>query len=108
MARAHRPADGLRRLGGARGLRPSASRALDHALRGAVAEAAEHARRSRSTAAARYGFPAGFLARYFEKLRYRFGERERAGLARFYEMAAARGALEAAPDAALRRRRSPY
>src|SRR5207245_8038793 len=30
-------------------------------------------------AAERYGYPAGFLARYFEKLRYRFGPRERAG-----------------------------
>ena len=28
----------------------------------------------------RYGYPPGFLARYFEKLRYRFGPRERAGL----------------------------
>src|SRR2546423_1050509 len=27
-------------------------------------------------ASARYGYPAGFLARYFEKLRYRFGPRE--------------------------------
>ena len=26
-----------------------------------------------------YGYPPGFLARYFEKLRYRFGPRERAG-----------------------------
>src|SRR5207248_353170 len=30
-------------------------------------------------ASERYGYPAGFLARYFEKLRYRFGPRERAG-----------------------------
>src|SRR6478609_5044294 len=34
-------------------------------------------------AADRYGYPAGFLARYFEKLRYRFGPRERAGLYTF-------------------------
>ena len=31
----------------------------------------------------RYGYPAGFLARYFEKLRYRFGPRERAALFTF-------------------------
>src|SRR5207237_4315100 len=31
-------------------------------------------------ASERYGYPPGFLARYFEKLRYRFGPRERAGL----------------------------
>jgi len=36
---------------------------------------------------ARYGYPAGFLARYFEKLRYRFGPRERAGLYTFLELA---------------------
>src|SRR5207248_8222854 len=35
----------------------------------------------------RYGYPAGFLARYFEKLRYRFGPRERAGLMTFLELA---------------------
>src|SRR5881296_1875817 len=31
-----------------------------------------------------YGYPPGFLARYFEKLRYRFGPRERAGLLSFF------------------------
>ena len=58
---------------------PERSRALDRALRGAVAEAAEHADLVASAAAERHGFPAGYLARYFEKLRYGFGERERAG-----------------------------
>ena len=38
-------------------------------------------------ASERYGYPAGFLARYFEKLRYRFGPRERAGLYTFLEPA---------------------
>ena len=38
-------------------------------------------------ASERYGYPAGFLARYFEKLRYRFGPRERAGLYTFLELA---------------------
>src|SRR5881398_3936471 len=38
-------------------------------------------------ASERYGYPPGFLARYFEKLRYRFGPRERAGLYTFLELA---------------------
>jgi chorismate dehydratase len=72
--------------------------ALDAALASAVADAAGHAADVARAAAVRYDYPAGFLARYFEKLRYRFGQRERAGLARFFELAAATGALEAAPD----------
>jgi chorismate dehydratase len=46
----------------------------------------------------RYGYPAGFLARYFEKLRYRFGPRERAGLYTFLEMARDVGELEQVPE----------
>jgi len=46
----------------------------------------------------RYGYPAGFLARYFEKLRYRFGPRERAGLYTFLEMAYEAGELERVPE----------
>ena len=42
----------------------------------------------------RYGYPAGFLARYFEKLRYRFGPRERAGLYTFLELARDVGELD--------------
>jgi chorismate dehydratase len=49
-------------------------------------------------AAARYGYPAGFLARYFEKLRYRFGPRERAGLATFLELAREVGELDEVPE----------
>ena len=45
-----------------------------------------------------YGYPAGFLARYFEKLRYRFGPRERAGLYTFLEMARDAGLLETVPE----------
>ena len=44
------------------------------------------------------GYPPGFLARYFEKLRYRFGPRERAGLLTFFELAADVGALEKVPE----------
>jgi chorismate dehydratase len=46
----------------------------------------------------RYGYPAGFLARYFEKLRYRFGPRERAGLYTFLELARDAGELPEVPE----------
>ncbi len=46
----------------------------------------------------RYGYPAGFLARYFEKLRYRFGPRERAGLYTFLELAHEVGELAEVPE----------
>jgi chorismate dehydratase len=49
-------------------------------------------------ASERYGYPAGFLARYFEKLRYRFGPRERAGLYTFLEMARDVGELQSVPE----------
>jgi chorismate dehydratase len=46
----------------------------------------------------RYGYPPGFLARYFEKLRYRFGPRERAGLYTFLELAHDAGELDEVPE----------
>jgi chorismate dehydratase len=46
----------------------------------------------------RYGYPPGFLARYFEKLRYRFGPRERAGLLTFLELARDVGELDVVPE----------
>jgi predicted solute-binding protein len=49
-------------------------------------------------ASERYGYPAGFLARYFEKLRYRFGPRERAGLMTFLELAQENGELDEVPE----------
>jgi chorismate dehydratase len=45
-----------------------------------------------------YGYPPGFLARYFEKLRYHFGPRERAGLMSFFELARDAGELERVPE----------
>ena len=63
-----------------------------------MAEASEHADLVAQAAGERHGFPAGYLARYFEKLRYGFGERERAGLERFYALAAERGAIAGAPE----------
>src|SRR6202035_6090487 len=49
-------------------------------------------------ASERYGYPAGFLARCCEKLRYRFGPRERAGLYTFLELARDAGLLETVPE----------
>jgi chorismate dehydratase len=49
-------------------------------------------------ASAEYGWPAGFLARYFEKLRYHFGARERQGLVRFFELAHLAGELDTVPE----------
>jgi chorismate dehydratase len=49
-------------------------------------------------ASERYGYPAGFLARYFEKLRYSFGPRERAGLLTFLELARDAGELDRVPE----------
>ena len=46
----------------------------------------------------RYGYPPGFLARYFEKLRYRFGPRERAGLYTFLELAHDAELLDEVPE----------
>jgi chorismate dehydratase len=77
---------------------PDALARVDRALRGAVAEASEHADLVAKAAGERHGFPAGYLARYFEKLRYGFGERERAGLERFYVMAAECGAIPGVPE----------
>jgi chorismate dehydratase len=49
-------------------------------------------------ASERYAYPAGFLARYFEKLRYDFGPRERAGLLTFFELAREVGELARVPE----------
>jgi chorismate dehydratase len=49
-------------------------------------------------ASERYGYPAGYLARYFEKLRYSFGPRERAGLYTFFELARDVGELAHVPE----------
>jgi chorismate dehydratase len=50
------------------------------------------------TASEEYGYPAGFLARYFEKLGYGFGPRERAGLLTFFELARDIGELDEVPE----------
>jgi chorismate dehydratase len=73
---------------------PELEEALVNSLRAARANPEQLAHES----AERYGYPAGFLARYFEKLRYRFGPRERAGLYTFLELARDVGELDEVPE----------
>jgi chorismate dehydratase len=71
---------------------------LEDALVASVRRARAEPERLAYEASERYGYPAGFLARYFEKLRYRFGPRERAGLYTFLEMARDVGELDTVPE----------
>ena len=71
---------------------------LEHALVASVRVARAEPERLAYEASERYGYPAGFLARYFEKLRYSFGPRERAGLYTFLEMARDVGELHQVPE----------
>jgi chorismate dehydratase len=71
---------------------------LEHALVASVRLARSEPERLARQASEIYGYPPGFLARYFEKLRYSFGPRERAGLYTFLEMARDVGALEHVPE----------
>jgi chorismate dehydratase len=71
---------------------------LEDALVTSVRRARAEPERLAYEASERYGYPAGFLARYFEKLRYRFGPRERAGLYTFLELARDVGELDTVPE----------
>jgi chorismate dehydratase len=71
---------------------------LEHSLVSSVRLARAEPQVLAREASARYGYPAGYLARYFEKLRYSFGPRERAGLYTFLEMARDVGQLEHVPE----------
>jgi chorismate dehydratase len=77
---------------------PADLNGLEDALVASVRRARAEPERLAREASERYGYPAGFLARYFEKLRYRFGPRERAGLCTFLEMAHDVGELESVPE----------
>ena len=77
---------------------PAGVAELEDALLEAHRTARAHPEELAHEASARYGYPAGFLARYFEKLRYRFGPRERAGLLTFFELARDAGELDRVPD----------
>ena len=71
---------------------------LEHALVASVKLARSEPEQLAYEASERYGYPPGFLARYFEKLRYSFGPRERAGFYTFLEMARDVGELEHVPE----------
>jgi chorismate dehydratase len=71
---------------------------LEDALVASVRRARAEPERLAYEASERYGYPAGFLARYFEKLRYRFGPRERTGLYTFFELAQEAGELDRVPE----------
>src|SRR5438876_3422853 len=71
---------------------------LEQALVDSVLVARAEPERLAYEASDLYGYPPGFLARYFEKLRYRFGPRERAGLLTFLELARDAGELETVPE----------
>jgi chorismate dehydratase len=71
---------------------------LEQALVDSVLVARADPERLAYEASERYGYPPGFLARYFEKLRYRFGPRERAGLLTFLELARDAGELNVVPE----------
>jgi chorismate dehydratase len=71
---------------------------LEDALVASVRLARAEPERLAFEASELYGYPAGFLARYFEKLRYSFGPRERAGLITFLELARDVGELDEVPE----------
>ena len=72
--------------------------ALEDALVESVRRARAEPEQLAHESSERYGYPPGFLARYFEKLRYRFGPRERAGLYTFLELARDVGELDDVPE----------
>jgi chorismate dehydratase len=71
---------------------------LEHSLVASVRLARSEPERLAQQASETYGYPQGFMARYFEKLRYSFGPRERAGLYTFLEMARDVGELPHVPE----------
>ena len=77
---------------------PAGVAELEDALLAAHLAARERPEELAREASERYGYPPGFLARYFEKLQYRFGPRERAGLCTFFELARDVGELATVPD----------
>jgi chorismate dehydratase len=77
---------------------PAGLAELEEALVASVRRARAEPEQLAHESSARYGYPAGFLARYFEKLRYSFGPRERAGLLTFLELARDVGELAEVPE----------
>ena len=77
---------------------PAGLSELEAALVDSVLLARAEPERLAHESSERYGYPPGSLARYFEKLRYRFGPRERAGLLTFLELAHDVGELDEVPE----------
>ena len=77
---------------------PAGVTELEAALVESVRRARAEPERLAFESSDRYGYPPGFLARYFEKLRYSFGPRERAGLLTFLELAQEAGELAHVPE----------
>jgi chorismate dehydratase len=77
---------------------PDGIGALEEALVASARRARAEPEQLAYEASERYGYPAGFVARYFEKLRYSFGPRERAGLYTFLELAQQVGELDRVPE----------
>ena len=98
LAREDGAADGVRRLGGAGADRRRACSTSSTRFVASVRLARSEPERLALQASETYGYPPGFLARYFEKLRYSFGPRERAGLYTFLEMARDVGELDHVPE----------
>ncbi len=76
----------------------AAVKELEDALVESVRQARAEPEQLAREASELYGYPPGFLARYFEKLRYRFGPRERAGLYTFLELAHGADELTEVPE----------
>jgi chorismate dehydratase len=71
---------------------------LEDALVASVKRARREPEQLARAASDEYGYPAGWIARYFEQLRYSFGPRERSGLVRFLELARDVGELDEVPE----------
>jgi len=80
---------------------------LEDALVASVKRARREPERLARAANEQYGYPAGWIARYFEQLRYSFGPRERSGLVRFLELAHDVGELDEVPELRFLQERVP-
>ena len=77
--------------------KPDAVQAFAGLLRSARAEYVREPAAVARAAALRFGLPEAAVADYFQRLRYRFGPAERAGLSHFLELAQQAGELERVP-----------
>jgi ABC-type nitrate/sulfonate/bicarbonate transport system substrate-binding protein len=78
--------------------RPAAAAAVGAALLASRDDCAAQPQATAAAAAQLYDFSAGFLERYFDRLKFGFAPEYRAGLAEFYRRAVEVGELDGAPD----------